>query len=417
MRRVVVTGIGMCSPLGFGYNHCWKSLINSKSGIRKLSGFDTNDLKSKIGGQLILEGDQSLFPENVIEQKDKKKIEPFIEYALIASKEAISDSGWKVENENQSSKTGVMIGSGIGGLDGIRKSAENLNQSPRKISPFFIPSCLINLASGHVSIKYNFKGPNHSVVTACASGAHAIGDSYRIISQGDADVMIAGGTESACTRFGIAGFCAMRALSTSYNETPEEASRPWDKDRDGFILSEGSGILVLEEYEHAKKRSAKIYSEIIGYGLSGDAYHPTAPASDGSGGFRAMKMALENASVHSSKINYINAHGTSTPLGDEIEFNSVKKLFESDCDSLFMSSTKSSTGHLLGASGAIEAIFSILSLRDGVIPPTLNLNQVSENCKGINLVPKTSIKKSINYALSNSFGFGGTNVSLIFKTT
>lgn len=417
MRRVVVTGIGMCSPLGFGYNHCWKSLVASKSGIRKLSGFDTNDLKSKIGGQLIFEGDQSLFPENIIEQKDKKKIEPFIEYALVASKEAISDSGWEVKNENQSTRTGVMVGSGIGGLDGIRKSAENLNQSPRKISPFFIPSCLINLASGHISIKYNFKGPNHSVVTACASGAHAIGDSYRMILQGDADVMIAGGTESACTRFGIAGFCAMRALSTNYNETPEKASRPWDKARDGFILSEGAGMLVLEDYEHAKKRSANIYSEIIGYGLSGDAYHPTAPASDGDGGFRAMKMALENANINPSRINYINAHGTSTPLGDEIEFNSVKKLFKNNCDSLFMSSTKSSTGHLLGASGAIEAIFSILSLRDGIIPPTLNLDEISENCKGINLVPKISIKKSINYVLSNSFGFGGTNVSLIFKTT
>ena len=415
MRRVVVTGIGMCSPLGFGYNHCWNDLIASKSGIRKLTGFETHDLKSKIGGQLVLEGDKSLFPENVIEQKDKKKIEPFIEYALIASKEAILDSGWQAESEEGSIRTGVMVGSGIGGLDGIRKSAENLNQSPRKISPFFIPSCLINLASGHISIKYNFKGPNHSVVTACASGAHAIGDSYRMIAQGDADVMIAGGTESACTRFGIAGFCAMRALSTSYNENPELASRPWDKNRDGFILSEGSGILVLEEYEHAKKRSANIYSELIGYGLSGDAYHPTAPASDGDGGYRAMKMALDNAKLETNEIDYINAHGTSTPLGDEIEFNSVKKLFNKSSNTLLMSSTKSSTGHLLGASGAIEAIFSILSIRDGIVPPTLNLEEISENCEGINLVPKISLKKKISKVLSNSFGFGGTNVSLIFK--
>ena len=415
MRRVVVTGIGMCSPLGFGYDHCWKRLIESKSGIRKLTGFETSDLKSKVGGQLVLEGKESLFPDNVIEQKDKKKIEPFIEYALIAAKEAILDSGWKAENDEQSIKTGVMVGSGIGGLDGIRKSAESLSKSPRKISPFFIPSCLINLASGHISIKYNFRGPNHSVVTACASGAHAIGDSYRMISQGDADVMISGGTESACTRFGIAGFCAMRALSTSYNENPELASRPWDKQRDGFILSEGSGILVLEEYEHAKKRSAKIYSEVVGYGLSGDAYHPTAPAIDGDGGYRAMKMALQNARIDTNEIDYINAHGTSTPLGDEIEFNSVKKLFENNCDELCMSSTKSSTGHLLGASGAIEAIFSILSLEDGLIPPTLNLDEVSENCKGINLVPKVSLRKKINQVLSNSFGFGGTNVSLIFK--
>ncbi|MEE2695176.1 MAG: beta-ketoacyl-ACP synthase II [Pseudomonadota bacterium] len=415
MRRVVVTGIGMCTPLGFGYNHCWEKLISSKSGIRKLTGFDTEGLKSKIGGQLVMEGDSELFPENVIEVKEKKKMEPFIEYALIASKEAILDSGWKVKNDSQAIRTGVMIGSGIGGLDGIRKSAENLKNSPRRISPFFIPSCLINLASGHVSIKYNFKGPNHSVVTACASGAHAIGDSFRMISQGDADVMIAGGTESACTRFGIAGFCAMRALSTQYNDEPERASRPWDKKRDGFILSEGSGILVLEEFEHAKRRSAKIYSEVIGYGLSGDAYHPTAPASDGDGGFRAMKMALENAEIDTKKIDYINAHGTSTPLGDEIEFNAVKKLFKNDCENLFMSSTKSATGHLLGASGAVEAIFSILALRDGVMPPTLNLDDISDNCTGINLIPKTSMQKKINISLSNSFGFGGTNVSLIFK--
>ncbi len=415
MRRVVVTGIGMCSPLGYGYDHCWKGLISSKSGIRRLTGFETSDLRSQIGGQLVLEGKKDLFPENVLEEKEKKKIEPFIEYALIAAKEAINDSNWKIEDDNQSMRTGVMVGSGIGGLDGIRKSAENLNKSPRKISPFFIPSCLINLASGHISIKYNFKGPNHSVVTACASGAHAIGDSFRMISQGDADVMISGGTESACTRFGIAGFCAMRALSTSFNNEPEKASRPWDKNRDGFVLSEGSGMLVLEEYEHAKKRSAKIYGEIIGYGLSGDAYHPTAPATDGNGGFRAMTMALENSKINKDKIEYINAHGTSTPLGDEIEFNSVKRLFTNNCKNIFMSSTKSAVGHLLGASGAIEAIFTILALQEGVIPPTLNLDDVSENCEGINLVPHISVEKDIKYALSNSFGFGGTNVSLIFK--
>ncbi len=390
MRRVVVTGIGMCSPLGYGYNYCWDKLISSESGIRKLSGFEIDDLRSKVGGQLVEEGDSELFPDNVIEPKDKKKIEPFIEYALIASKEAIKDSGWQVKSDSDSMRTGVMIGSGIGGLDGIRKSAESLNQSPRKISPFFIPSCLINLASGHISIKYNFKGPNHSVVTACASGAHAIGDSFRMISNGDADVMVAGGTESACTRFGIAGFCAMRALSTNYNDQPERASRPWDQNRDGFVLSEGAGVLILEEYEHARKRSANIYSEIVGYGLTGDAYHPTAPASDGDGGFRAMKMALDNARLDSEDINYINAHGTSTPLGDEIEFNSVKRLFLNNCDNLAMSSTKSSTGHLLGASGAIEAIFSILSIRDGILPPTLNLDNVSKNCSGINLVPKIS---------------------------
>ncbi len=415
MRRVVVTGIGMCSPLGYGVKHSWSQLIDSKSGIRQLTGFDITGLTSQVGGQIPEEGNQEFFPEKVIEIKEEKKMEPFIKFALIAAKEAIQDSGWKPAREIDSERTGVMIGSGIGGLDGIKKSAENLERSPRKISPFFIPSCLINLAAGHISIKHNFKGPNHSVVTACASGAHAIGDSYRMISYGDADVMVAGGTESACTRFGIAGFCAMRALSTKFNETPNKASRPWDKDRDGFVLSEGSGILVLEEYEHAIKRSAKIYAEVVGYGLTGDAFHPTAPAEDGSGGFRAMKMALENAKINADSIDYINAHGTSTPLGDEIEYNAVKKLFENNLDKIFMSSTKSSTGHLLGASGAIEAIFSIISLKDGVLPPTLNLDTPSNDCLDINLIPHQSIVHKSSFILSNSFGFGGTNVSLIFK--
>ena len=415
MRRVVVTGIGMCTPLGYGVDLNWKKLINSQSGVRKLQGFEIDDLTSKIGGQVPLEGDSGLFPENVLSSKDRRKIEPFIEFAMISAKEAIEDSGWSPNSEKDSERAGVMVGSGIGGLDGIRMSSDNLRKSPRKVSPFFIPSCLINLASGHISIKYNLKGPNHSVVTACASGAHAIGDSFRIISYGDADIMIAGGAEAACTRFGISGFCAMRALSTKFNDNPEKASRPWDKDRDGFVLSEGSGMLVLEEFEHAKKRSAKIYAEIIGYGLTGDAYHPTAPASDGNGGFRAMKMALNNAKISSDQIDYINAHGTSTPLGDEIEFNAVKKIFENNKKNLFMSSTKSSTGHLLGASGAIESIFSILSLKDGVIPPTLNLTNPSSDCEGINLVPKESINNINNFSLSNSFGFGGTNVSLIFK--
>ena len=371
MRRVVVTGMGMCTPLGYGVPHAWKQLINSVSGIRKLQGFEIDDLSSKIGGQIPITGNSDLFIDNVIEVKDKKKMEPFIQYAMIASKEALEDAKWFPENENDSEKTGVMIGSGIGGLDGIRRSSENLAKSTRKISPFFIPSCLINLASGHVSIKYNLKGPNHSVVTACSSGAHAIGDSFRMIAYGDADVMVAGGTESACTRFGVAGFCAMRALSTNFNSNPEKASRPWDKDRDGFVLSEGSGIIILEELEHAKKRSANIYGEIIGYGLTGDAYHPTAPSQDGSGGLRAMKLALNNAKLNPEDVDYINAHGTSTPLGDEIEFNAVKKLFSNKLDDLFMSSTKSSTGHLLGASGAIEAIFSILSIRENILPPTL----------------------------------------------
>ena len=415
MRRVVVTGIGMCTPLGYGVDLNWRKLIGSKSGIRKLEGFQIDDLSSKVGGQVPLEGDSNLFPENVLNSKDRRKIEPFIEFAMISAKEAIEDSGWSPNSETDSHRAGVMVGSGIGGLDGIRTSSDNLRRSPRKISPFFIPSCLINLASGHISIKYNLQGPNHSVVTACASGAHAIGDSFRIISYGDADIMIAGGTEAACTRFGISGFCAMRALSTKFNDNPEKASRPWDKDRDGFVLSEGSGMLVLEELEHAKKRSAKIYAEIIGYGLTGDAYHPTAPASDGSGGGRAMEMALNDAKISSDQIDYINAHGTSTPLGDEIEFNAVKRIFENNKKKLYMSSTKSSTGHLLGASGAIESIFSILSLTNGVIPPTLNLCNPSSDCEGINLVPKESINNINNFSLSNSFGFGGTNVSLIFK--
>ncbi len=415
MRRVVVTGIGMCTPLGYGAEFGWEKLINSKSGIRKLEGFEIDDLSSQVGGQIPREGRSELFPENVIEHKEKKKMEPFIQYALIAAKEAIKDSGWEVKNDKDSERTGVMVGSGIGGLDGIRMSSESLAKSPRKISPFFIPSCLINLATGHISIKHNFRGPNHSVVTACASGAHAIGDSFRIISFGDADVMVAGGTEAACTRFGVAGFCAMRALSSRFNNEPERASRPWDKDRDGFVLSEGAGIVVLEEYEHAIKRSAKIYAEIVGYGLTGDAYHPTAPATDGNGGYRAMKMALENAKLDCSSVNYINAHGTSTPLGDEIEFNAIRKLFGNDLSNVFISSTKSSTGHLLGASGAIESIFSMLSLRDDVIAPTLNLESPSECCANANLVPHQSIENKNNFSLSNSFGFGGTNVSLIFK--
>ena len=415
MRRVVVTGIGMCAPLGYGADYCWQRLINSESGIDKLTGFDIEDLSSKVGGQIPLEGNEDIFLDNVIEVKDKRKIETFIQYALSASKEAIHDSGWVPKNEEEACRTGVLIGSGIGGLDGIRKSSENLLRGPRKISPFFIPSCLINLASGHVSIKYGFKGPNHSVVTACASGAHAIGDSARLIMFGDTDVMIAGGSEAACTRLGIAGFGAMRALSTNFNENPSKASRPWDVDRDGFVLSEGSGILVLEEYEHAKARSAKIYAEIVGYGLSGDGYHATAPAPDGSGGLRAMNMALKNAKIQADLIDYINAHGTSTPLGDEIEFKAVKSLFSKSLKKLHMSSTKSSTGHLLGASGAIESIFSILSIKNNIVPPTLNLENISKDCDEINLVPHESIEKEVTYSLSNSFGFGGTNASLIFK--
>ena len=338
-------------------------------------------------------------------------MEPFIQFALIAAKEAILDSGWTPKNEMDSENTGVMIGSGIGGLDGIKSSAENLSRSPRKISPFFIPSCLINLASGHISIKYNFKGPNHSVVTACASGAHAIGDSFRMIALGDADVMVAGGTESACTRFGIAGFCAMRALSTRFNETPVKASRPWDKDRDGFVMGEGSGIVVLEELEIAKKRGAKIYAELVGYGMSGDAYHITAPSEDGDGGYRAMKEALKMANITSEEVNYINAHGTSTKKGDEIELNAIASLFK---NKIKVSSTKSSIGHLLGAAGAVEAIFSILTIKNNIIPATINLDDLSIDTK-LDLVPHMSKEKKVDVVLSNSFGFGGTNASVIFS--
>ena len=415
MRRVVVTGIGMCSPFGYGCKISWEKLISSKSGIEKLKGFEINDLASKVGGQICLDGREDLFLDNCIEIKDKRKIETFIQYALSASKEAIADSNWSPKDENEFSRTGVMIGSGIGGLDGIRKNAESLNKGPRKVSPFFIPSCLINLASGHVSIKYGFTGPNHSVVTACASGAHAIGDSARMIMLDHADVMVAGGSEAACTRFGIAGFSAMRALSTNFNDKPECASRPWDKDRDGFVMSEGSGILILEELEHAKSRSAKIYAEIIGYGLSGDGFHPTAPDPKGRGGTRAMKMAINESKLSLEDINYINAHGTSTPLGDEIEYNSVRQIFEKSGEKIFMSSTKSSIGHLLGASGAVESIFSILAIKNNIIPPTLNLENPSIDSTKINLVPNTSLEKKVNCVLTNSFGFGGTNASLIFR--
>ena len=415
MRRVVVTGIGMCSPFGYGCKISWEKLISSKSGIDKLKGFEINDLASKVGGQICLDGREDLFLDNCIENKDKRKIETFIQYALSASKEAIADSNWSPKDENEFSRTGVMIGSGIGGLDGIRKNAESLNKGPRKVSPFFIPSCLINLASGHVSIKYGFTGPNHSVVTACASGAHAIGDSARMIMLDHADVMVAGGSEAACTRFGIAGFSAMRALSTNFNDNPECASRPWDKDRDGFVMSEGSGILILEELEHAKSRSAKIYAEIIGYGLSGDGFHPTAPDPKGRGGTRAMKMAINESKLSLEDINYINAHGTSTPLGDEIEYNSVRQIFEKSGEKIFMSSTKSSIGHLLGASGAVESIFSILAIKNNIIPPTLNLENPSIDSTKINLVPNTSLEKKVNCVLTNSFGFGGTNASLIFR--
>ncbi len=415
MRRVVVTGIGAVTPLAGGARASWQRLIAGQSGIRATSGFDVSDLASKVAGQVPRGQGEGLFnPDDWVEPKDQRKMDQFIVFAMAAAIEAVHDSGWMPEDEESRERTGVIIGSGIGGLPGICENAVILKEKgPRRISPFFIPSCLINLASGHLSIRFGFKGPNHAVVTACSTGAHAIGDGARLIQHGDAEVMVAGGTEGAVCRLGIAGFAAARALSTKFNDDPPRASRPWDKDRDGFVIGEGAGVVVLEELEHARARGAKIYAEIVGYGLSGDAYHITAPAEDGSGGFRAMRNALEDAELSPGDIDYINAHGTSTPLGDEIELGAVKRLFGPAAYKLSMSSTKSAIGHLLGAAGSVEAIFSILALNNGVVPPTLNLENPSEGCD-IDLVPLKAKERKVRYALSNSFGFGGTNACLIF---
>jgi 3-oxoacyl-[acyl-carrier-protein] synthase II len=415
-RRVVVTGMGLATPLGVGVETNWSRLIESQSGIRSIQSFDVTDLPAKIAGQLP-QGDTAsgLFnADDWVPPKDQRKMDPFIVYAMTAATMAVEDSGWKPQDEQGCERTGVMIGSGIGGLPGITEGAITLKERGlKRISPFFIPSNLINLASGHVSIKYGFRGPNHAVVTACSTGAHAIGDAARLIMWDDADVMVAGGTEAAVCRIGLAGFARANALSTNFNDTPERASRPWDKDRDGFVMGEGSGIVVLEELEHARKRGAKIYAEVVGYGMSGDAYHITAPSEDGNGGYRSMRNALKRAKLNPEDIDYINAHGTSTPLGDEIELGAVKRLFGDAAYKLSMSSTKSAIGHLLGAAGSVEAIFSILAIRDQVVPPTLNLDNPSEGCD-IDLVPKVAKKRKVRRALSNSFGFGGTNASLIF---
>lgn len=417
MRRVVITGLGMVTPLGVGVTANWDRLTKSESGIRAIEHFDTSDLPAKIAGLVPTgTGEPHLFnPDDVCSSKDRRRMDDFIVFALCAAIEAVEDSGWKPEAEEDREKTGVMIGSGIGGLPAIAAGALVLKEGgPRKLSPFFIPASLINLASGHVSIKYGFKGPNHAVVTACSTGAHAIGDASRLIMFGDADVMVAGGAEAAVCRLGVAGFCAARALSTGFNDTPTRGSRPWDKDRDGFVMGEGAGVLVLEEYEHAKARGAKIYGEIIGYGMSGDAHHITAPAEDGNGAFRAMRAAVNRAGIALEEIDYINAHGTSTPLGDEIELGAVKRLFGAHAYKLAMSSTKSAIGHLLGAAGSVEAIYSLMAINHGVIPPTLNLDHPSEACD-INLVPHVAQERKVRVALSNSFGFGGTNASLIFR--
>ena len=421
MRRVVITGMGMVSPLGMGVEHNWKAITEGQSGIRKIEHFDVSDIPSRIAGIIPTTKDEN--PTNgdfnadlYHDPKEQRKTDIFITYGMAAAQEAIEDSGWDAQTEEQKNRTGVLIGSGIGGLDEIHKTSTILNErGPRRISPFFVPAALINLTSGHVSIKYGYRGPNHSVVTACATGTHAIGDAARLIAFDDADVMIAGGAEGAVCRLGVAGFAAARALTTGYNDTPQEASRPWDEGRDGFVIGEGAGIVVLEEYEHAKARGAKIYGEIIGYGLSGDAHHITSPAEDGNGGYRAMEAALKRAKLNPEDIDYINAHGTSTPVGDGIEFGAVKRLFANALDTMSMSSTKSAIGHLLGAAGAVEAIYSAKAMETGILPPTLNLNNPSENCTGIDLVPKTAKEKKVNIVLSNSFGFGGTNASLIMR--
>jgi 3-oxoacyl-[acyl-carrier-protein] synthase II len=416
MRRVVVTGMGLVTPLGIGLENNWRRLIAGESGIRAIQSFDVSDLPARIAAQ-VPRGDRTsgLFnADDWVPPKDQRRMDEFIVFAIGAAVQAVEDSGWVPESDEERERTGVMIGSGIGGLPGITEGALTLaEKGPRRISPFFIPANLINLASGNLSIRYGFKGPNHAVVTACSSGAHAIGDAARVIMWDDADVMVCGGTEAAICRLGLAGFAAARALSTGYNDDPPRASRPWDQGRDGFVMGEGSGILVLEEYEHARKRGARLYAEIIGYGMSGDAFHMTAPAEDGNGAYRSMQNALKRAQLSAGKIDYINAHGTSTPLGDEIELGAVKRLFGDHAYKLSMSSTKSAIGHLLGAAGSVEAIFSILALRDKVVPPTLNLENPSVSCD-IDLVARQAKERRVDYVLTNSFGFGGTNASLIF---
>lgn len=418
MRRVVVTGMGILSPLGTGVDHVWQNIINGKSGIRAVTSFDVSDITSRVAGQVPAgDGSNGTFnPDDYVEPKEQKKVDRFILLGMAAATQAIKDSGWVAETEEDQWRTGVMVGSGIGGLNEIYETSLLMaEKGPRRISPFFIPASLINLASGQISIQHGFKGPNHAVVTACSTGAHAIGDAMRLIQLGDADVMVAGGTEAAVNRLGMGGFAALRALSTGYNDNPEQASRPFDQGRDGFVIAEGAGVLVLEELEHAKKRGAKIYGEVVGYGLSGDAHHITSPPPDGNGGFRAMQAALKSAKLNPSDIDYINAHGTSTPVGDEIEVGAIKRMLGDAVKTTSMSSTKSAIGHLLGAAGAVEAIFSLQAINTGILPPTLNLENPSESCLGIDLVPKVAKEKKVKAALSNSFGFGGTNASLIFK--
>ncbi len=417
LRRVVVTGMGLVTPLGCGVEATWSRILAGESGAVRITDFEVEDLACKIACRIPL-GDSSegkFNPDEWMDTKDQRKVDPFIVYAMAAAKQAIDHAGIEPKTDEERERTGVLIGSGIGGLGGIYETSITLHErGPRRVSPFFIPGRLINLASGYVSIRFGLKGPNHSVVTACSTGAHAIGDSWRLIAMGDADVMVAGGAESAVNRIAIAGFAACRALSTGFNDTPEKGSRPYDKDRDGFVMGEGAGIVVLEEYERAKARGATIYGEVIGYGMSGDAYHITAPAEDGNGGFRAMQAAIKRAGISAADIDYINAHGTSTPLGDEIELGAVTRLLGNAAGNAAMSSTKSAIGHLLGAAGSVEAIFCLLAMRDNIAPPTINLDNPSVETP-INLVPHKPVQKRIDIALNNSFGFGGTNASLIFR--
>ncbi|MCP1208443.1 beta-ketoacyl-ACP synthase II [Devosia subaequoris] len=417
MRRVVVTGLGLVTPLGCGVEATWANILAGKSGAKRIDDFEIDDIACQIAHRIPLGdyADGKYNPDEWMEVKEQRKVDPFIVYAMAASQQAIEDAGVEPKTQEEQERTGVLIGSGIGGVGGIYDASITLHEKgPRRISPFFIPGRLINLASGQVSIRYGLKGPNHSVVTACSTGAHAIGDAARLIALGDADVMVAGGTESCVNRLSLAGFSAARALSTGFNDNPTAASRPYDKDRDGFVMGEGAGIVVLEDYERAKARGAKIYGEVIGYGLSGDAYHITAPSPDGDGGFRAMSAAIKRAGIPASEVDYINAHGTSTPLGDEIELGAVTRVMGEAAKGAVMSSTKSAVGHLLGAAGSVEAIFCLLAMRDNIAPPTLNLDNPSVETE-MNLVPHTPLKTEINVALSNSFGFGGTNATLVMR--
>ncbi len=416
MRRVVVTGVGLITSLGIDAGSTWNNLITSKSGISTIERFNTTYLPCKIAGEIKHgEGEGKFNPADYLPVKELKKMDHFIVYGMIAADQAIKDAGWMPTDQESLDHTGVLIGSGIGGLPLIEETSIMLAHTPdKRVSPFFIPSCLINLISGNVSIKYGFSGPNHSVVTACSTGAHAIGDAARIIQCGDANVMVAGGAEGTICNVSMSGFAAAKALSTSFNDTPSRASRPWDRDRDGFVMGEGAGVVVLEELEHAKKRGAKIYGELVGYGLTGDAYHITAPHPEGRGGFRAMQMALRKSELNLDQIDYVNAHGTSTPMGDEIELAAVQKMFGDNAKKMAMSSTKSSIGHLLGAAGSVEAIFSLFAMNNGIVPPTLNLDNPPEGVI-IDLVAHKAQERKVNAVLSNSFGFGGTNASLIFK--